>query len=343
MQSREELLLEILSHVPQANYPHLSRVHSLRTFSQHLLCHAYVKRDDELGFGISGSKIRKYRSLLPFLCSQELESVVVIGSAYSNHVVSIVQLLIENGIQPILFLRGHPERAQQGNNLFIQLFCNNIHWIPKDRWPYVEQLAQEYVEKRKSRSFILPEGGSSLEAIPGTLSLSLDIARNEKELGLDFDHIWIESGTGMMASSLILGYAWMRKPTQIHVLLLAGDEAYFLKQLRKFHQGFEQLIQQQCSWPENFILHTPRQLVSFGSTNSFIFREIQRIAQEEGFLTDPIYTAKLFIEAKQWIKESQIAGNVLIHHSGGALTLTGFQNQLKVGDKELTTHQFLID
>ena len=35
----------------------------------------YVKRDDELGCGISGSKLRKYASLLPFLMNKGITDI----------------------------------------------------------------------------------------------------------------------------------------------------------------------------------------------------------------------------------------------------------------------------
>ena len=117
---------------PQANYPFHSRVHRLASFdSQSVKC--YVKRDDELGFGISGSKIRKYRSLIPWLKQEKIHEVVLIGSASSNHVLSLCQLLIENRLKPTLFLRGDPSYSKKGNCIFSSLFVpsSSIHWISK--------------------------------------------------------------------------------------------------------------------------------------------------------------------------------------------------------------------
>ena len=65
---------------------------------------------------------------------------------------------------------------------------------------------------------------------------------------------------------------------------------------------------------------------SFGSTNSTIFKEIKSIASEDGILTDPVYSAKLFITAKRTIQDQSLDGNILLIHSGGALALSGFLN-----------------
>lgn len=91
---RLHFLQEKIKKEPHADYSFSSRVHALTSFFQAQDTKCYVKRDDELGFSISGSKLRKYRMLLPYLRSQGYLEVVVIGSSFSNHVLGIVQLLI---------------------------------------------------------------------------------------------------------------------------------------------------------------------------------------------------------------------------------------------------------
>jgi 1-aminocyclopropane-1-carboxylate deaminase len=82
-------------------------------------------------------------------------------------------------------------------------------------------------------------------------------------------------------------------------------------------------------FPSNFHLYHPSSTPRFGQINQLLFQEIISLARKEGFFTDPIYTAKLFKETKRLLAEHSFQGNVLIHHSGGALTLLGFEEQLK--------------
>lgn len=321
--------IKCLQTVQQMNYPVHSRVHSLKSFqSPSLKC--YVKRDDELGFGISGTKIRKYRTLIPYFLNHNVEEVVVIGSSHSNHVLSVVQLLIENGIKPTLFLRGHPERGKEGNALLIKLFVplTSIHWISKNDWKEVETKASEYAQEQKHMTFVLPEGGFCSPSLPGALSLCLDILKNEQEMNLNFDHVFLEVGTGFTACALILGMHWLENKKTIHPILLAEDEKAFLNRLEQCKSMFQSLIEEKVSFPTNFIIHHPVKTKGFGKISSILFKEISRVAQTEGFLIDPIYTAKLFIETENIISQSNYKGNIMILHSGGALTLMGFQNNI---------------
>lgn len=334
----EELLSlkNCLSHTPQIDYPVHSRIHLLRSFNTPF-SRCYVKRDDELGFGISGSKIRKYRSLVPSLIANEIQEVVVIGSAYSNHILSLTQLLIENGLQPTLFLRGDPDRPHQGNALLTSLFISphSIHWFSQSDWKNVEEAAQTYALGKKHPTLVLPEGGFHPWSLPGALTLPLDLLQNEQKNTIQFDHIFIEAGTGFTASALLLGLDWLKHPAHIHIVLLAEDKEAFLIRLKACHAIFSQLLKREISFPSNFSLYLPLLTRGFGQINASLFENIKQIARTEGFLTDPVYSTKLFIESKQLIKQEQITGNILIHHSGGGLTLMGFQNQLASSQRNL--------
>lgn len=300
-----------------------SRVHRLKFHPE-----CFVKRDDELGFGISGSKIRKYQTLIPFFVNANVKEVVVIGSAFSNHVVGIIQLLIENNIQATLFLRGDKSRSKQGNSLLTSLFVeeDSIHWFSKEDWKDVNEKAKQYAQSKSHHTFVLPEGGTIAEALPGALTLPLDILRNEVELNAPFDHIFIDSGTGLMAIAVILGMAWLKRATTIHVVLMAGDEEYFHKKLREYLGYFNTLLKEEMPFPDNFRLHLP--ILAFGKVNEKVFDSIRHMARTEGFLVDPIYTAKLFMEGEKLVKQLQLRGRILFNHSGGALTLMGFQKEL---------------
>jgi 1-aminocyclopropane-1-carboxylate deaminase/D-cysteine desulfhydrase-like pyridoxal-dependent ACC family enzyme len=310
-------------------YNSASRVHRLKTFGdEQALC--FVKRDDELSFGISGSKIRKYLSLIPFLLKNLVKEAVVIGGVYSNNVLGLSQVLIENSIQPTLFLLGEKPVKPVGNFLLTSLLVpkESIQWISRADWKNVDQLAKDYADQQQHKTIIIPEGACMVEALPGALTLAVDIIRNEKQLGLQFDHIFLDAGTGLTAIATLLAFAWLKKPVTLHVVQMADGEKEFLGNLSQFKNDFEELVEQkveELSIKERLKLYTPSTARSFGSTNRQIFQEIRRLAQEEGFLTDPIYTAKLFLTARHLVNQHTIKGNCLIVHSGGGLSLIGFQ------------------
>ncbi len=325
-------LTSLIASYPILSLPHRSRIHKLHSF---LFpdCTCYVKRDDELGFGISGSKLRKYLSLLPPILKKKPEQAVVMGGSFSNHVLSLSQLLREWQIEPVLFLLGNQEQQLRGNALWISLFANkeHVHWVPRGNWDKLDALAinyQTFQEKNGISVVVIPKGANCRDALPGALTLAEQVLIHEEEIGASFDHVFVDAGTGMMAAALILAFGALKKLCMVHVLLIAESEAGFQEVLSDRSADWKFLF---GTAPPSSLLyktHIPQNAPSFGATNAKVFKTISRIARYEGFLTDPIFTAKLFDEGQRIIVGDQLKGNILFIHSGGGLSLSGFQDQM---------------
>ncbi len=304
-----------------------SRIHRLRWFDR---SNIWVKRDDELSFGVSGTRLRKYASTIPALKLKGIEEVVIIGEANSNNVLSAAQTLTENNIKLTPFLLGPPPR-KEGNLKLLSLFVDDdeIHWVPREKWTDIETHVNKYVEKENEQGikvFVLPEGGHHQLALPGSLSILLDILRNESESGTTFDHIFLDSSSGMVAQSLIAGAAAINKKIQFHIVVLTGSFETFECGLNQIVQYTEDFLQSSIESEPDYKLHYPASFKSFGGTGRTILREIKNIARNDGILTDPVYSAKLFITAKQAIQDLSLDGNILLIHSGGTLALSGFMD-----------------
>ncbi|MEK7699946.1 MAG: 1-aminocyclopropane-1-carboxylate deaminase, partial [Planctomycetota bacterium] len=258
------------------------------------------------------------------------EEVVVIGGANSNNVLSAAQTLTENRIKITPFLLGPPTR-KQGNLRMLSLFVDDsdIHWFSRSQWGCCEDFANAYSAERTShgaKTFVLPEGAHHRLALPGSLSLPLDVLRNEREAGVRFDHIFTDSGTGMVAQSLLAGAAALEMKALFHVVVLAGSYEEFQLGLTRVIQYAGEFLGVPLGSLPDYRKYYPATARSFGSANKTTFKEIQRIAREDGILTDPVYSAKLFLTARQAIRDQSLKGNILLIHSGGGLALTGFMD-----------------
>lgn len=317
-------LEEVVQQYIKLDFPLHSRIHKLKSYSSSHL-HCYIKRDDELG--LMGSKTRKFSSLMTFLIHQKAKTAIVIGGINSNHVLGISQLLIENQIQPFLFLCKSHQQRLKGNALLTQLLVpkHQIHWIERQDWPTVYKAALDFADLQGNQStYIIPEGGCMPESFPGALTLPIDILYNESQEQIHFNHIFVDSGTGLTAIALIVGLAFLQHSAHVHVVLMAGKEDEFLDNLKCYHQHFEKLVKLPCRMPTHFSLCRPHQAKSFGATSAKTFKDIHEIAQTEGVLCDPIYNVKLFKEAQRIIQQKNLKGKALVIQSGGTLSLLGF-------------------
>lgn len=292
-----------------------SRVHPLNHFP-HQGVSCFVKRDDELGCGISGTKIRKYASLVPYLRQQKISHLLIIAGPQSNNLLAALQVAREHGLKVTAFLLKPTHDRVQGNFKLSLLFLNekDICWIERQDWPQIKKITQRYAADLSDAYFILDEGASVPQALQGSLTLASDILANEKSLGFNFDHIFIDAGSGFSAAALIKGLADNHHRALIHVVLLADDEQTFKDKLLLW-TGLA---------AKNYRCFLPKTAKAFGAINQTIRAEIIKVAKEEGILLDPIYSAKLFHAARHHIVTDYLQGRVLIIHSGGALTLAGF-------------------
>lgn len=320
------MLKAIIDTIEQEDYPVHSRVHPLRGFT--LPC--YIKREDELGCLISGSKIRKYRTLIPALKKSGCKEVGLIGSQQSNHILGLSSLLIENGFAITLFLCPSHEKNLKGNALFSRLLVpeTQVHSIDRANWPQVEEIALKWQHEEKNRLFI-PEGGEIGHSIAGLATLAIDIVANEESLGISFKELFIDSGTGLTAASLICAFGYLKKETHIHVMLAASNEASFLHKLQEVKMAFEKLVNGSLAYMPPFSLHLPPTAKSFGATNATLFQTIARVAKDEGLFLDPLYSSKLYLLLAKQILENKLQGPILFIHSGGLFSLSGFQNELR--------------
>lgn len=292
-----------------------SRVHRLNAFpEQQGQC--YVKRDDELSCGISGTKLRKYASIIPFLITEQIKHLIIIAGPQSNNLLAALQVARELRLEVTAFLLKPKSMEIKGNFKLSLLFLKEkgIVWVERGDWERVEELAQNHLNNLNKLGFVLNEGASVPQAMAGAMGLADDIRTNEEQLGVQFQHIFIDAGTGFSAAALIGRLIEIKHQALVHVLLLADDEAIFEVKLTDW-LGFK---------PQNYQCLIPTTARSFGSVNQTIKNEIKRLAQEEGILADPIYSAKLFYETRRYIVKYKLSGSCLIIHSGGVLTMPAF-------------------
>ena len=287
----------------------------------------YLKRDDELSFGISGTKLRKYHSMVPALIDAQVERVAVIGGKNSNNVLGLAQALTENQIAFEFFLCGSKEVSPNSNFAMVTKLWPKIriHWIDNGDWPNAVEIAKVL---SPSGTVVIPEGGHMRESVLGASSLADDIIRNETDLGTCFNHIFLDSGTGNVAASAALRLAQLKHPATIHVVQLAEKEECFWK-------ACEQIVRWGCYDKEDLwalkktcSVIRPITSKSFGSTNRQVFDFIQMFAAEEGVILDPIYSAKSIMTAFHLIESQSLTGPHLLLHSGGAQSIYGFLNQM---------------
>lgn len=309
-----------------------TRIHQLRNSGTTNL---WIKREDELSSGISGSKLRKYSSLIPFLKKSEIELVAMVGGPNSNNLVGLAQLLKENSIPQVAFIREPGDKQLRGNALLLDMLLNKeeIRFVPRNQWKDADKQARSFLDQSNvQRTYILSEGCFGIESLAGAMTLSEDILRNEKEENLIFERIYIDCGTGLSAMGLILGLDWLSTAAspkrEVVVTLIAETESGFLKKLNLLRSSLEQKSESEIVERTNIRLLKPKLSPKFGSVNKSLFQECRDIARSTGIVMDPTYSVKHYHIAKQDLSSNPSKAPSLFIFNGSSLGILGFQDKL---------------
>jgi 1-aminocyclopropane-1-carboxylate deaminase/D-cysteine desulfhydrase-like pyridoxal-dependent ACC family enzyme len=263
-------------------------------------------REDRVGH----YKERKYASLIPWMIQQGFRHVRLRGSSHSANILMLSLLLRQHGIQASYVLEGR-EGPPVGNGLLNRLVLGHRF--------LTESPGEE-------ADWEVPEGANCPQALAGSLGIAGSLiyqALQHRHLPED---IYIDSGTGFTAAALILGLGYFQCPCHIHVVSMTGQKRPEIEGLlRHLTEEYQRLFDGPPQEQE-YSVTLPPIAPSFGSVPSRVFEEVQDMAQSEGILTDPLYSAKLSLTYQA---SRNPTARALMFVSGGTRDLLGFQGPLQ--------------
>jgi 1-aminocyclopropane-1-carboxylate deaminase len=293
----------------------------------------WVLRDDELR-GFWGSKARKYQSIIQHCREQGISRIIATGGVNSNNLAAAAIFCAEAGLGFTAFaVQDHHHESMQtiGNRMLLRIALKSEDLILVDRknrqdiMQAMESLAADFSAKG-FKCLVLAEGGGCVAAVPGAMTLADELARPRPEWPDQPppDHVFIDSGTALTAASLAAGMCqWSGKPkTKLHVIQMAGFDEQIV-------QAFSHWVTPATgiSWDDvsGFTrIYRPAKPRSYGATNAAVFSFIQNMARNHGIVTDPIYSAKMFMRAFDLIRGQNLKGRIVLVHTGGISGLMGY-------------------
>ena len=154
----------------------------------------------------------------------------------------------------------------------------------------------------------VPEGANHPWSLAGALTLGLDLED-------DYDQIVCDAGTGYTAAALSFT---LERSSLITLKVAPADLHLLTKDISK------QLNLPMP--PPSREIPVSSGLSPIGKREWLFFKDIW---QNHGLLLDPIYTARSFLWTKQNFDQGQLPGKTLLLHTGGGLSLLGFEEEFK--------------
>jgi 1-aminocyclopropane-1-carboxylate deaminase/D-cysteine desulfhydrase-like pyridoxal-dependent ACC family enzyme len=232
-----------------------------------------------------------------------------------------------------LVLTADANPALQGNLLLDRLFGAEIHYVPPPADPTLATSEEEAAKvaavladltARGERPYEIPVGGSSGVGVLGYTYGTREIVDQLDLMSAHPTRLYFASGSRGTQAGLTLGAKWCRAPYEVYGVAVSGGESF--KRERAFRIANEAASIAGLSTRVTLDdLVTDQHYIGegYGIATRECVEAIHLLAETEGILLDPVYTAKamacLIDHVRRGILEP--ASSVVFLHTGGVPAL----------------------
>jgi D-cysteine desulfhydrase len=323
-----------------ANLP--TKIVKLERLSRELGKNIYVKRDDQTGMELSGNKVRKLEFTVQEALDKNCNYLITWGGVQSNHCRATAAVAARLGLKACLILRKDKENEEEeidGNLLLDKLLGAEIHFVSfedyKTRLPeIVEQVSQE-AKAKGFKPYLIPVGASNGIGAFGYFRGFKEITWQEQEIGVQFDLIASATGSGGTYAGLFLGKKVLNHPAAVYGINVCDDREYFVEVIDNILQECLRYIDLQLSYSKDEIMLIDGYVGrGYALSSPAELKFIQKLAQMEGIILDPVYTGKAMYGLTEEIKKGRFKDcrNILFIHTGGLFGLFPQRNMFDFGD-----------
>jgi L-cysteate sulfo-lyase len=276
----------------------------------------WVKRDDLIGLGGGGNKIRKLERTLAELVSGGADLILTSGAPQSNHARLTAAAGARLGIPVVLVLDGSAPDVETGNLLLDRMLGARIEWagdLSRDELEAAVQELADDAERAGRRPGIVPFGGSNATGARAYADAGHELLHQDASI----DTVVVAVGSGGTMAGLVSAL---------------GPDAVLGVDCGAVPDGAERVLRmwQQVSGRTDTTIDdlTIRgDLVGDGYEvlSDTVRSALQTVARTEGIILDPVYTGRAAAGLIRAVDEGQIVpgARTVLLHSGGLPGLFG--------------------
>ena len=319
-----------------------SPVHPMPRLTEHLGgASVWAKREDcNSGIAFGGNKTRKLEYLVAEALAQGCDTLVSIGGVQSNHTRQVAAVAAHVGLRCVLVQESwvdwpDPVYDKVGNILISRLAGADVRLVRagfdigfRESW---EQALAD-VEAAGGTPYAIPAGASDhpLGGL-GFAAWAAEVAQQERELGVFFDTIIVNSVTGSTQAGMVAGFKALEQdgarprrvlgidgsatPEQTHAQItrIAADTAARI--------GVREPVT-----AADVELDDRYHAGVYGIPDESTLDAMRTAARLEGMITDPVYEGKSMAGLLDLVARREIepSSTVLYAHLGGQPAINGY-------------------
>lgn len=281
----------------------------------------WVKREDLVGLGGGGNKVRKLQYLCAAAIAAGARTLVTTGAAQSNHARLTAAAGARLGLDVELVLAGQPpapDTDPTGNLLLDRLFGARLIWAGDVAHEDLEVLAASRVAELADSGMPaaqIPYGGSSATGARAYVEAGHELLG---QVG-DVDHVVVAVGSAGTAAGLV---------TALGASRVLGVDTGATSNAR---ERIESLVIELGGDPTALRLRTDQVGAGYSTLTDAVGAALVIAARTEGLVLDPIYTGRALAGLIAAIQDGQIrpGERTVFLHTGGLPGLFGCSEAIR--------------
>lgn len=281
----------------------------------------YLKRDDLIGVGLGGNKVRKMEYLLAEALDRSCDCVVTGGGSRSNQPLAVAACAAKVGLETHLVYTSDQRTISRS---LAGLMNVREHFAGAEKPDMMRDLRKIAAElKAQGRNpYIIPPGASSPLAALGYVDAMKELFAQASAAGVHLGHVVCCGATGNTYAGIVLGARLCSPETETAAIAIGRRFSHAATLCRQAQAAAELGGYRAALSESDFHVH-----FSCGRGASFPTvkgREAMNLlASTEGILLDPYYTGKAFAGLLELNREGAFAKgeNIAFIHTGGLSAL----------------------
>ena len=296
----------------------------------------YVKRDDLMGLGGGGNKLRKLEYLMGDAAAKGCDTIVATGGIQSNFTRVVAAACAREKVACELVLaplvpETDDEYQRNGNTILNDLFGAPVHVLGQGESAadFAKRRAEELTAQGR-RPYVTPGGGSNAISALGYVRCALELDIQLSSNGLDDAIIVTANGSNGTHAGLLAGFkALGRSPHQLRAFtVLANAENSRNSTLGMANGTLELLGASDRLGLDDVRIADDQRGRGYGLVTDAMIEAVRLMASCEGLLLDPVYSGKAFAGVIGDVRSGRYptGSSVVFLMTGGAAALFAYRS-----------------
>lgn len=289
----------------------------------------YIKREDLIPFSFGGNKARKAALFFDEIDKGSFDTVVTYGSSSSNHSRVVSNMAFQKGMECHII---SPEESsyETYNSKLMKKMRANIISVPVESVSKTISLKMESLQNEGKRPFFIPGGGHGNIGTQAYVDCFQEILKHEEENKMNFDYIFLASGTGTTQAGLICGNLISGRKKKIIGISIARKNPFGRKVIIdsvKEYLESKKLTFNDVEIDDSTVFLDDYIAGGYGKYDEDIVETVNENIGRYGIPFDLTYTGKAYNGMKKYIKQNDLKNkNILFIHTGGTPLFFDFLN-----------------